>query len=76
MGHLEGEAGHAARGTCHVSRVTCLASEVVSVHQGRVSSVPDVDVVTVVEKIILLLHRSEDKGILMYCPLLPFVAKV
>ena len=69
MGHLEGEAGHAAR-------VTCLASEVVSVHQGRVSSVPDVDVVTGVEKIILLLHRSEDKDILMYCPLLPFVAKV
>ena len=69
MGHLEGEAGH-------VTRVTCLASEVVSVHQGRVSSVPDVDVVTGVEKIILLLHRSEDKDILMYCPLLPFVAKV
>ena len=59
-----------------MSRVTCLASEVVSVHQGRVSSVPDVDVVTVVEKVILLLHRSEDKDILMYCPLQPFAVKV
>ena len=64
-----GEAGHA-------SRVTCLASEVVSVHQGRVSSVPDVDVVTGVEKVILLLHRSEDKDISMYCPLMVFVVKV
>ena len=45
-----------------MSRVTCLASEVVSVHQGRVSSVPDVDVVTGVEKVILLLYRSEDKA--------------
>ena len=48
-------------GTRHVSRVTCLASEVVSVHQGRVSSVPDIDVVTVVEKIILLPHSSRIK---------------
>ena len=68
--------GGRARVTRHVSRVTCLASEVVSVHQGRVSSVPDVDVVTGVKEVILLLHRSEVKDISMYCPLMVFVVKV